>query len=52
LRQWQELLDGPLDQLLMALTSPSQRSRDLRQNSPFAGVLTDAERLAALRTAR
>ena len=52
LRQWQELLDGPLDQLLMALTSPSQRSRELRQNSPFAGVLTDAERLAALRTAR
>ncbi|ADG73703.1 DNA binding domain protein, excisionase family [Cellulomonas flavigena DSM 20109] len=52
LREWQELLDGPLDALLAALTSPSQRSRELRQNSPFAGVLTDAERMAALRAAR
>ncbi|MBD7919378.1 helix-turn-helix domain-containing protein [Cellulomonas sp. Sa3CUA2] len=52
LAQWQELLDGPLDELLIALTSPSQRSRELRQNSPFAGVLTDDERRAALASTR
>ena len=52
LREWQELIDGPLDALLIALTSPAQRSRELRQNSPFAGVLTDVERTAALEAAR
>ncbi|MCC2322225.1 helix-turn-helix domain-containing protein [Cellulomonas xiejunii] len=52
LAQWQELLDGPLDELLIVLTSPSQRSRELRQNSPFAGVLTDDERRAALAATR
>ncbi|GCD19700.1 helix-turn-helix domain-containing protein [Cellulomonas sp. H30R-01] len=52
LAQWQQLLDGPFDDLLLALTSPSQRSRELRQNSPFAGVLTEDERLAALDAAR
>ncbi|WP_291813464.1 helix-turn-helix domain-containing protein [Cellulomonas sp.] len=52
LAQWQELLDGPLDELLIVLTSPSQRSRELRQNSPFAGVLTDDERRAALASTR
>lgn len=44
LTQWEQLLDGPLDQLLEALTSRSPRSRELRQNSPFAGVLDDAQR--------
>lgn len=52
LNQWQRLLDGPLDELLLTLTSPSQRSRELRQNSPFAGVLTEDERLAALDATR
>ena len=51
LQEWARLLDGPLVELLTALTSPTPRSRELRQNSPFAGVLTDAERLAVLATA-
>jgi hypothetical protein len=51
LQEWRRLLDGPLVDLLAALTSPAPRSRELRQNSPFAGVLTDAERLAALAAA-
>jgi hypothetical protein len=45
---WERLLDGPLVELLTALTSPSPWSRELRQNSPFAGVLTDAERQRVL----
>ena len=48
LEQWQQLLEGPVEGVLDALTSRSPRSRELRQNSPFAGVLTDAERKAVL----
>lgn len=49
LRQWQQLLDGPAEDVLDALTSRSPRSRELRQNSPFAGVLSEEQRQAALR---
>jgi len=52
LDQWQRLLDGPLADLLTTLTSPSPAARDLRQNTPFAGVLTDEERERVLQTAR
>lgn len=52
LQEWARLLDGPLVDLLATLTSPTPRSRELRQNSPFAGVLSDTERLAVLATAR
>lgn len=46
---WQGLLDlGPAYVATM-LTSKDQFARDLRQSSPFAGVLTDDERLAAVR---
>lgn len=53
LDEWERLLDGPVDELLDALTSRSPRSRELRQNSPFAGLLGEEERvrvLAAWRT--
>lgn len=36
---WSELLDGPVEDVLEALTSRTPRSRELRQNSRFAGVL-------------
>ena len=42
------LLDGPLMDLLRALTSHSVRSRELRQNSPFAGILAEDERRSVL----
>ncbi len=48
LETWQQLLDGPVEGVLEALTSRSPISRELRQNSPFAGVLTDEQRQAAL----
>jgi excisionase family DNA binding protein len=51
-REWERLLDGPLTDLLTALTSPSPRSRELRQNNPFAGVLNDEERHRVLHAAR
>jgi excisionase family DNA binding protein len=48
LQKWQHLLVGPVEEVLEALTSRSPISRELRQNSPFAGVLTGAQRRAAL----
>jgi len=48
LDEWERLLDGSVENLLAALTSRSPRGRDLRQNSPFAGVLSEEERERAL----
>lgn len=45
---WQAFLDGPLDLLLDLLVSKSPGAVELRQNSPFAGVLTQSERTKAL----
>lgn len=50
--EWAHLLEGPLPDLLIALTSPSRHSRELRQMSPFAGLLSDQERQQVLRAAR
>jgi hypothetical protein len=47
----EKLLDGSLTDLLAALTSPAPRSRELRQNNPFAGVLADEERHKVLQVA-
>jgi len=44
LDEWERLLDASTEDLLEALTSRSPRGRDLRQNSPFAGVLSEVER--------
>jgi len=46
---WEALLDGPLGLLLDVLVSRAPRAVELRQNSPFAGVLTQTERTKALR---
>jgi hypothetical protein len=48
LRRWAQLLAGPTDDLLEALVSRSPRSIELRQSSPFAGVLTERERQRVL----
>jgi excisionase family DNA binding protein len=44
LDEWERLLRRPLYELLEALTSMSSKGRELRQNSPFVGVLSDRER--------
>jgi excisionase family DNA binding protein len=49
LGEWQVLLDGPIEDLLATLTSRTPRARELRQNNPFAGVLSDEQRVAVLR---
>lgn len=48
IRQWQQLLDGPVEALIDVLTSPDEDARVLRQSSPFAGVLSSRERWAIL----
>lgn len=48
--RWAQLLDVGLDALLESATEDSERARTLRQSSPFAGVLSEEERLAFLAT--
>lgn len=42
--EWEEILTGPLPGIRKAMEDESPRGRDLRQNSPFASLLTEAER--------
>jgi len=48
LDEWERLLHGPLIKLLTQLTSPSPKGRELRQNTPFAGVLDQEKRSQVL----
>jgi len=48
----EELLDDGPDAVFEALTSRARSAIELRQNSPFAGVLTTKERQAALNSFR
>jgi excisionase family DNA binding protein len=52
LDQWQDVLDEGIDVVFEVLTSAAPRAVELRQNSPFAGVLPAAERRAALNAFR
>jgi len=49
LREWGVLLDRPLEALLPLLTDPDPWARELRHVTPFAGVLSAAERAEAYR---
>jgi hypothetical protein len=42
--QWQALLSLPLAEISRAIAADDEEGRDLRQNSPFAGVLNEQER--------
>jgi hypothetical protein len=45
---WEKLVNGPQADLEEAMLSFSQVSRDLRPTNPFAGILSDDERLDVL----
>lgn len=49
LREWDVLLDRPFAALLPVLTDPRPWARELRHVTPFAGVLSTAERAAVYR---
>jgi hypothetical protein len=46
---WWELLSRELEALLVAIVDPSERGRDLRQCTPFAGILDPRTRWRILR---
>ena len=48
LSEWAALLEGPAERVLEVLTSPTPWAREMRQNSPFAGVLDEDERRRVL----
>ncbi len=52
LHAWERILDSGVEATRAALISTSSRACELRQNSPFAGVLSPVERTAALRSFR
>ena len=41
--EWREILHQPLEEICQLLSSESEAARRLRQNSPFAGVLSARE---------
>ena len=52
LDEWARLLNGSADALADVLVNPGLHARDLRQVTPFAGVLNAAERAAVYRAFR
>jgi hypothetical protein len=44
LAEWAQILDGPTNKIAQFLVERSERATRLRQSSPFAGILTEAER--------
>jgi hypothetical protein len=52
LDEWAALVDGPPQRLVEVFLGEDEHSIDLRQMSPFAGALSEEERLAAIRRAR
>lgn len=44
LQEWREVLGRPWPEIAALITDPGEEATRLRQSSPFAGVLTDAER--------
>lgn len=49
LDQWQHVIAGGVDDVAKVLIGTDEHSSELRQNSPFAGVLSDEKRLQVLR---
>lgn len=52
LNQWQRVIDAGIDDIVQVLIGTDEVSIELRQNSPFAGVLSDDERRQVLRSFR
>jgi hypothetical protein len=50
--EWDALLSGSMAEIKQALGDDSAHMRDMRQNSPFAGLLSEAERRRVLDAVR
>ena len=44
LKEWQQMLKHPWQEVAALITEPSEHGARVRQSSPFAGVLTNEER--------
>jgi hypothetical protein len=51
-QEWEDVLRRPLPEIKAFLTDDSSHARDLRQNSPFAGALSEPERRKILEEIR
>lgn len=49
-KKWERVLDDGLDAVVEVVTSRSEEACEMRQNSPFAGVLPDDTRVKVLRS--
>jgi hypothetical protein len=49
---WREILSAGPDSVLNNLTADTRQARELRQNSPFTGIMPDTERTAVLHSFR
>ncbi|MEM9478600.1 MAG: hypothetical protein AAGA58_02945 [Verrucomicrobiota bacterium] len=49
LLEWKKILEKPIDDICDQLLAFDENAKRLRQSSPFAGMLTQAERTAILR---
>jgi hypothetical protein len=49
--RWEQLLGRPVSEIRRAIVEDSQQADDLRQNSPFAGALSEPERRRIVREA-
>jgi len=50
--RWRKLLSRPVAEISRAISGNDPEGRDLRQNSPFAGVLNEQERRRIIETVR
>lgn len=50
--RWRQLLSQPIPEIAKLISSDTQRGRDLRQNTPFAGVLNEQERREIIENVR
>jgi hypothetical protein len=50
--QWEAVLERPVREVRQIISEDTPRGRDLRQNSPFAGMLSEAERRRLLQEIR
>jgi hypothetical protein len=51
-RRWEQLLARPIPEIAEAISSDTQGGRELRQSSPFAGVLNEQERREIIESVR
>ncbi len=50
LEEWEKLMNQGMEACLIVAVEDSERARALRQSSPFAGILSNEERLTFLKT--